>query len=105
LINTARGAIIHEPSLAEALAQGSIAGAGLDVTVDEPISADNPLLKLPNILLAGHSAWYSTMSDSNSEYWHKPMTQVIMALKGRWPTYAVNPEVKQKWLERWGEKA
>jgi len=105
LINTARGEIIQQPSLVEALERGLIAGAGLDVTTDEPILPGNPILKLPNVILTGHSAWYSTTSDSSSEYWHKPMTQVAMALKGEWPTYVVNPEVKQKWIEKWSEKA
>jgi D-3-phosphoglycerate dehydrogenase len=104
VVNTARADILRQPDLITALERGLIAGAGLDVTTDEPISSDNPLVKLPNVLLTGHSAWYSTASDSPSEYWHKPMTQVFMALKGRWPTYAVNPEVKQKWLERWVNK-
>ncbi len=104
LINTARGGIIHQPSLVDALERRLIAGAGLDVTADEPIPPGDPILKLSNVILTGHSAWYSVTSDSCSEYWHKPMTQVAMALKGEWPTYAVNPEVKQKWLERWGEK-
>ena len=104
LINTARGGIIQQASLVEALQCGLIAGAGLDVTADEPIPADDPILKLPNVILTGHSAWYSNTSDSPSEYWHKPMTQVVMALKGEWPTYAVNPEVKQKWLVKWSKK-
>jgi D-3-phosphoglycerate dehydrogenase len=104
LINTARGGIIQQSSLVEALERGLIAGAGLDVTADEPIRADDPILKLSNVILTGHSAWYSTTSDSPSEYWHKPMTQVVMALKGEWPTYAVNPEVKQKWLVKWSKK-
>ncbi len=104
LINTARGGIIQQASLVEALERGVIAGAGLDVTADEPIPPDEPILNLPNVILTGHSAWYSTTSDSPSEYWHKPMTQVVMALKGEWPTYAVNSEVRQKWLERWGKK-
>lgn len=104
LINTARGGIIQQSSLVEALERGLIAGAGLDVTADEPIRADDPILKLSNVILTGHSAWYSTTSDSPSEYWHKPMTQVVMALKGEWPAYAVNPEVKQKWLVKWSKK-
>jgi len=103
LINTARGEIIQQSALLEALERGLIAGAGLDVTADEPIPADNPILKRSNVILTGHSAWYSTAADSPSEYWHKPMTQVVMALKGEWPIYAVNPEVKQKWLEKWSK--
>ncbi len=101
-INTARGGCVDQAALIRAVQEGLIAGAGIDVTVDEPIHADNPLLEMPNVILTGHSAWYSTTSDL--ELFHKPMTQVIMAQKGQWPLYAVNPDVKEKWLEKWGEK-
>ncbi len=103
LINTARGELIDQPALVEALQENRIAGAGIDTTVDEPISADNPLLRMRNVILTGHSAWYSTSSDS-PEFWHKAMTQVIKALGGEWPIYAVNREVKRKWLQKWGKK-
>ena len=80
-----------------------IAGAGIDVTVEEPIAADNPLIKMPNVILTGHSAFYSTTSDA--ELFYKPMTQVAMALRGEWPLYGLNPEVKETWLQRWGTAA
>lgn len=54
LINTARGALIDEDALANALKNGTIAGAGLDVLVVEPITADNPLLDCPNLVLTPH---------------------------------------------------
>jgi D-3-phosphoglycerate dehydrogenase len=101
LINTARAEIVQQSYLVEALEGGLIAGAGLDVTADEPIRPDNPLLRLSNVILTGHSAWYSIEADSPSEYWHKPMSQVVMALKAEWPTYVVNPEVRKAWIERW----
>lgn len=56
IVNTARGGIIHEPSLHRALSTGVIRGAGLDVLEREPPDADNPLLKLPNVVLAPHMA-------------------------------------------------
>ena len=59
VINTARGPIIDEPALVEALQSGRIAGAGLDVTEVEPIAQDNPLLQIPDALLTPHSAGYS----------------------------------------------
>ena len=102
LINTARAHIVQEPALIDALQRNINAGAGLDVTVEEPIRSDNPLLGMPNTILTAHSAWFSTTSESPAEFWHKPMTQVVMALKGEWPTYAVNPEIKQVWLKKWG---
>jgi glyoxylate reductase len=64
LINNARGPIIDEKALYQALKEGIIAGAGLDVFEQEPTSIDNPLLKLDNIVAAPHisSASYETRS-------------------------------------------
>ena len=54
VLNVARGGIIDEKALADALAAGTIAGAGVDVFSAEPIAADNPLVKAPNIVLTPH---------------------------------------------------
>jgi D-3-phosphoglycerate dehydrogenase len=105
LINTSRGDILDQPALVRALQEGLIAGAGLDVTVDEPVAPDNPLLKMLNVIFTGHSAWYSAVADSGPEFWYKPMEQVILALKGEWPPYAVNPQAKGRWKEKWGKKS
>ncbi|MFC1908671.1 C-terminal binding protein [Chloroflexota bacterium] len=100
-INTARGGCVDEAALIRALREKLIAGAGLDVTVDEPITTDNPLTQMPNVILTGHSSWYSTAAEA--ELFFRPMTQVIMALQGKWPTYAVNRDVRREWLKKWGE--
>jgi glycerate dehydrogenase len=61
LINTARGGLVDETALAQALKEGSIAGAGFDVLTREPPKEGNPLLelRLPNFILTPHVAWAS----------------------------------------------
>jgi D-3-phosphoglycerate dehydrogenase / 2-oxoglutarate reductase len=56
LINTARGEVVDEPALVKALESGTIAGAGLDSFASEPPEADNPLWKLPNVIVSPHVA-------------------------------------------------
>ena len=57
IINTARGPLINEPDLREALLSGKVHGAAVDVVSTEPIPADHPLLGLPNCIITPHIAW------------------------------------------------
>ena len=62
LINCARGGLVDEAALVDALDQGQIAGAGFDVLTTEPPAADNPMLKVlerPNVIVTPHTAWAS----------------------------------------------
>ena len=62
LINTARGALIDEQALADALASGKVLAAGLDVLTDEPPVCGSPLLTAPNTVITGHIAWLTRES-------------------------------------------
>lgn len=100
LINTARGGLIEEQALYEALSQGYIAGAGLDVMEPEPPHPDNPLLRLNNVVVTAHSAHYS--DQSAIELRQQVEENVFRVLDGRLPRSLVNPEVKQRFIARWG---
>lgn len=57
IINNSRGQLIHEQDMADALNQGKVAAAGLDVVYTEPIRADNPLLRAKNCIITPHISW------------------------------------------------
>ncbi len=88
LINMARGPIVQQAALYDALVAGTIQGAGLDVFEQEPIAPDDPLLKLENVILAPHSlCWtdecFRLMAKS-------AVDSLIDVAQGRTPTYPVN---------------
>ena len=62
LLNTARGGIIDNPALLQALESGKIKAAGIDVFNDEPLAGDSPLLDHPSVVLSDHNAYYSEAS-------------------------------------------
>ena len=57
IVNTGRGGLIDEKALINALQEGTIAGAGLDVQESEPPAQDNPLYDMPNVILTPHMGW------------------------------------------------
>jgi D-3-phosphoglycerate dehydrogenase len=100
VINTARGPIIDEAALIQALRDGVIAGAGLDVTEQEPASPENPLLHMDNVLVTPHIA--SASSRMRPETRRRVGREVSLVLRGRWPMSCVNPTVLPRvQLERW----
>ena len=89
LINTGRGQIVDETALYAALAEGRIAGAALDVFEQEPVSPDNPILALENVIVSPHSlCWTDECYRGIAE---SAFRSVVAVASGRRPDYLVNP--------------
>jgi len=99
-INTARGELVDERALYAALSEGLVAGAGLDVLELEPPDRDNPLLKLDNVFVTGHFAYYS--EESQEELFRWPWEEVARILQGEWPQGLINAQVKEQFSAKWG---
>ncbi len=91
LVNTARGGIVDEGALYEALREGRIAGAALDVFAEEPPDPDNPLLSLDNVVLSPHCA--ALTLECAQRVAMGAARAVMDVLEGRRPEGVVNPEV------------
>lgn len=91
IINTARGPIIKEEDLIQALEENRLAGAALDVLEVEPIPNDHPFLNFENVILTPHSAWYS--EESMIELRTKTAQNVVNILTGNNSEYLVNRDV------------
>ena len=88
VLNVARGGIVDEAALADALASGHLAGAAVDVYSSEPMAADNPLRDAPNLVLTPHLG--ASTSEAQDRVGLEMAEQLIMALSGVTPPYAVN---------------
>jgi D-3-phosphoglycerate dehydrogenase len=94
LINTSRGPIVNEKALIQALEEGRISGAGLDVLETEPPDSKNPMLKMENVIFSPHVGFYS--EESISELKRRTARNVSDVLRGRWPGSVVNQGVMGK---------
>lgn len=88
IVNTSRGAVFDQKALIRALQDGLVAGAALDVFEREPIEDDSPLLKMENVILTPHIAWYS--EESMMDQKRKAALNVLKVLSGERPPYPVN---------------
>jgi phosphoglycerate dehydrogenase-like enzyme len=87
LVNTARGAIVDEQALLQALHSGRLAGAGLDVFATEPLAADHPLRTAPNVVLTPHIGW--KVEEVFTEWAEIAAQQLAAWLDGRLPAAEV----------------
>ncbi len=94
LINVARGPVVDEKALLEALSDRVIAGAALDVYETEPLPKEHPLRKKENVVLTDHGGWYTI--ESMAELKTKAAQNVASVLTGKAPPYPVNqPDVEE----------
>jgi phosphoglycerate dehydrogenase-like enzyme len=93
LVNTARGAIVDEAALVRVLQDGALAGAALDVFVEEPLPPDHPLTRLDNVVLTPHLGWPVDLT--YQEFAEDCADQILKYLRGDYRT-VLNPEALAK---------
>ena len=90
VVNTARGELIDQAALVEALHAGQIAAAGLDVFEREPLPPDDPILRAPNTILSGHVSSYTELGlDLTGQ---AVLANLRELLAGRLPASCLNPD-------------
>jgi D-3-phosphoglycerate dehydrogenase / 2-oxoglutarate reductase len=101
LINTARGKIVIEADLIEALRNHKIAGAGVDVFETEPVNLANPLLSMENVITSPHGAGFTF--EALARMAEQSARNTVKALSGEVPDaeFIVNPEALEAWKSRW----
>jgi len=103
VINCARGEFVDEEALYGAITQGEIAGAALDVIQGESMPPDHPLLKLDNVIITPHAAYYS--EEALGRLRKRPFEEIARMLNGEWPQWLINAEVKEKYQQKWGKNS
>jgi D-3-phosphoglycerate dehydrogenase len=94
LVNVARGAIVDQAALTEALRQGRLEGAALDVFEEEPIDPRDPLLALPNVIVTPHAmAFTDEIALANGR---SACQAIVDVAAGRMPAHPVNPEAAER---------
>lgn len=88
VLNVARGGIVDESALADALHSGQLGGAAVDVYSSEPMTPDNPLRDAPNVILTPHLG--ASTTEAQDRVGTEMAEQVLMALAGETPPHAVN---------------
>lgn len=91
LVNTSRGGLVDGDALVQALSDGTIQGAALDVHEAEPLPPDHPLTTFDSVVLTPHLAWYT--EESYDELKRRTVENVVDVCSGRAPRNIVNPEV------------
>jgi glyoxylate reductase len=94
LINTARGPVVDQPALVEALRRGAIAGAALDVLEKEPPDPNDPILSLTNVVILPHIG--SATKETRKAMLDLAVDNLLAGMRGDMPRAVVNPEVFEK---------
>jgi D-3-phosphoglycerate dehydrogenase len=94
LVNTARGGIVDEAAVADAVKAGRLAGAGLDVVVDEPLKPSHPLNGVPNIILTPHMA--GVTEEAMMRMAQDAAEDILRVLRGERPKFPVNKELVKR---------
>ena len=95
LVNCSRGELVDEAALYDALSDGHLGGAALDVLDDEPVDPANPLLGLDNVIVTPHAAWWSI--EAKEELHEKSAHAVVEVIEGRPPPHLVNRATQPFW--------
>jgi len=99
LVNTARGGVVDTDALYDALKNGQINSAGMDVHEAEPVPKDYKMFQLENVVISDHAGWYS--EESIAALQRGAAEAVAAVLAGGWPKFLVNPDVKEVYTKKW----